>query len=619
MSQPVIAIVKPRVNLPETGDAIPLADLLLEIQGNSARVIEIIGGPGSGKTTALAHLAAVLFADYKVVLLDDASPAAINDAARDATVVFTTQRAHSAPGAVSYTLTPWGDDELVEYLLAAHPARCASVMARLRSAPDRGLPKGVPEIWQIVLDRMAEDDSLKTVSDALRRQLQQGLTAGHLLAGAQQYCLAELAGRAKTAKKCHQGLQRLHVDVRTMNLLRHDAVRLMLASDRLGQLLETKSGHKWLEQRLPRDLVKAVAAVASSSTVQNLSRWTARGPKRCQAMAASLLHAIDTHWTPDHDSLPLLSGAYLDGAAWRGANLAGVRIEGADLSGSDLTEAVFDAATARGAIFRKATLQGASLVKIQAFGANFEMGVLTAVNARFAVLRDALLAGADLTSARLGNVDLHCANMTDARLRHADLTYATLTQALIDGADFSGSDLRWACLNGLPLRNARFSGATFAHAHLKGCDLEGLELPDADFAEAHLQGALLTGSRMPHASFAGAYLQNAGLADIEWEDADLRNADMTGCTFHLGSSRSGLVGSPIACEGSRTGFYGDEFEQQTYRAPEEIRKANLCGADLRNANLAGTDFYLVDLRRAKYTREQVEHLRRCGAILFDRT
>ena len=95
-------------------------------------------------------------------------------------------------------------------------------------------------------------------------------------------------------------------------------------------------------------------------------------------------------------------------------------------------------------------------------------------------------------------------------------------------------------------------------------------------------------------------------------------SNMRNCTFHLGSSRSGLVGNPIACEGSRTGFYGDDFDQQTYRAPEEIRKANLCGADLRDANLEGTDFYLVDLHGAKYSHAQLEYLRRCGAILVDR-
>jgi hypothetical protein len=102
---------------------------------------------------------------------------------------------------------------------------------------------------------------------------------------------------------------------------------------------------------------------------------------------------------------------------------------------------------------------------------------------------------------------------------------------------------------------------------------------------------------------------------VSWPGANLRGADLRGASFHLGSTRSGLVGSPIACEGSRTGFYTDDYDEQTYKPPEEIRKANLCGADLRGANLDGVDFYLVDLRGAVYDPEQEVHLRRCGAIL----
>jgi uncharacterized protein YjbI with pentapeptide repeats len=49
-----------------------------------------------------------------------------------------------------------------------------------------------------------------------------------------------------------------------------------------------------------------------------------------------------------------------------------------------------------------------------------------------------------------------------------------------------------------------------------------------------------------------------------------------------------------------------------------LQSANLRGADLRDADLGDTDFYLVDLRDAQYTPSQAEHLRRCGAILFDR-
>jgi fluoroquinolone resistance protein len=145
-----------------------------------------------------------------------------------------------------------------------------------------------------------------------------------------------------------------------------------------------------------------------------------------------------------------------------------------------------------------------------------------------------------------------------------------------------------------------------------------LSLPGADFEGAWLRGALLTGTSMPAACFQSADLRETGLADVDWEGADLRGADLRDCTFHLGSTRSGLVGSPIACEGSRTGFYTDDYDDQTYKSPEDIRKANLCGADLRGAKLEGVDFYLVDLRGARFDAEQKAHLRRSGAILGTR-
>jgi uncharacterized protein YjbI with pentapeptide repeats len=150
---------------------------------------------------------------------------------------------------------------------------------------------------------------------------------------------------------------------------------------------------------------------------------------------------------------------------------------------------------------------------------------------------------------------------------------------------------------------------------LRHCDLEGLYLLGANFTGAFLKSALLTGSTMPGANFNRADLRNTGLAEVDWERVDLRGADLRGASFHMGSTRSGLVGSPLACEGSRTGFYTDDYDEQSFKAPEEIRKANLCGADLRGAQLENVDFYLVDLRGAQYDADQGRHLRRCGAIL----
>jgi uncharacterized protein YjbI with pentapeptide repeats len=98
----------------------------------------------------------------------------------------------------------------------------------------------------------------------------------------------------------------------------------------------------------------------------------------------------------------------------------------------------------------------------------------------------------------------------------------------------------------------------------------------------------------------------------------LRDADFTYASFHMGSTRCGLVGSDIPCEGSKTGFYIDDYDEHDHLPPEQIRKANLCGADLRGAKVFDTDFYLVDLRGAKYTAEQEEHFARCRAILHSK-
>jgi uncharacterized protein YjbI with pentapeptide repeats len=148
-----------------------------------------------------------------------------------------------------------------------------------------------------------------------------------------------------------------------------------------------------------------------------------------------------------------------------------------------------------------------------------------------------------------------------------------------------------------------------------GCDLEYAQLPGADFSGANLHSALLTGSWIPEGRFEDACLAKAGLAAVNWEGADLRNADLTDASFHAGSSRSGMIFSPIPCEGSKTGFYTDDDAEQYFKAPEEIRKANLRGADLRGAKVSRVDFYLVDLRDALFDPEQEKHFRRCRAIL----
>src|SRR6266446_5667735 len=62
MIEPKLAPVKPRVISPQTGEVIPLEDVIRELLDSGFRgQIWIVGPAGTGKTTALHHLAAVFF------------------------------------------------------------------------------------------------------------------------------------------------------------------------------------------------------------------------------------------------------------------------------------------------------------------------------------------------------------------------------------------------------------------------------------------------------------------------------------------------------------------------------------------------------------------------------
>lgn len=593
--------------------------MLLEVERRPAGAIEIVGDHGSGKTTALAHLAAMLPDGNKVVFLDDASIEQVREAATRHLVVYSSFSPRFVPEGESYRLAPWREDELIEYLVAVHPARCRSVMMRLQNQDERRLHlAGIPELWRIVLDRMAEDETLTGPRAALEQELERSFSDKNTRKLAAEYCLGLLAGDAEKGPEGRSAPRLPPMDIRRTRLLLHEPVQLLLAAEHLAGELETREGNNWLGLGLPRALVKQTAAQLSPAAVRGVEWFVAQGSPTCQAMGASLLHAAGSGWRPASNRIPTLTHAYLDGAVWSGIDLSGTSLEGADLDQSDLSEAILNGARAESASFREANLHRASLVKLSAVGAIFIGANLTEANARNASLRRVNLQDANLEAACLADANLFGADLSGARLVRADLSRAMLTVARLRDVDLSHANLSYALLERATLREACFFGTCFEGTLLNECDLEHAEILEADFRKAYLKGSRLTGSRMPKANFAHAILCGAGLAEIDWEQADLRGADLSNCVFHLGSSRSGLVNSPIACEGSRTGFYTDEFDQQSYCAPEEIRKANLRGADLIGANIEGTDFYLVDLRNANYTREQFAHFRRCGAILFSR-
>src|SRR5438094_433266 len=126
MLLPQRAPVRPRVLAPGSGLALPLEDEIQALVAAGARgVVFVIGSVGSGKTTALHHLAAVLPSDAPVNLLAETEAFAWDPTAAAGLVVRAAASPGAEPGVVNYRLAPWGHDDFIEYLLAVHRERCA--------------------------------------------------------------------------------------------------------------------------------------------------------------------------------------------------------------------------------------------------------------------------------------------------------------------------------------------------------------------------------------------------------------------------------------------------------------------------------------------------------------
>lgn len=615
---PVRAPVRPRTISPDSGETVPLEDVVCALlEPFRPGVVQIVGGPGSGKSVALHHLAAVLPESEQIWFLDDADDSWRGALSSDRLLIIVARKPESIPQCPSLRLrlVPWGEDELIEYLLAVHRERCAAVMSRVRSDPDRTHLSGIPELWRIVLNRVAEDPSA-TIADALRHELHRTLTHVKWPAGLQRACFESLTGSQEHAGQLLVQVAARGANVEIFRLVRHRYMQLLLESQRLAALLDLSGSVEWLSRKLPPDLVELTARGLTPQALRSLQALLAGKSAGYFAMAASLLFAADPFWRPvPGGSTRSFSGAYFPQARWADLDLREVHLNAADLTSADLSRARIAKSQLIGAELAGANLQHADLDECDFQRANLAGADLSFCHAKKARFDDASLVRARLEGAKLFEAIFDRADLEDASFVRAYLSGSKIWRVNLAGADFRDANCDAIDCPGTALYEADFRGATFRAATLTRCDLEGMVLPGADFTKANLEGALLTDSQMPHASFRRANLRNTGLAEINWEGAYLCHADLRGCTFHLGSTRSGLVGSPIACEGSRTGFYTDDYNEQEFKSPEEIRKANLRGADLRGTRIDGVDFYLVDLRDALYTPEQAEQFRRSGAIL----
>lgn len=622
--EPQRALVKPRAISPETGETFALDDAIEGWVERDARgIVFVSGGQGSGRTTAIRHLASVFSGKPHIHFVDhcESIPDTINAESIDDLLLITAingsgpQTRATGHLLADYRLAKWSFDDLIEYLVKRWPDDCSSVVARLKTRSDgrAGILDGLdgdPGAWRIALDRMAADESVREPLDAVIDELMRLIGSPEKLAEWQDMNLALVIGESMSGEV---PLFAFWAD-KIGHLSSLSGVRLRLAAN---SVVATRDGNGTLPPKLTKPLIHDIAHRLNENSIRRLHEIISQpDPELSHASAVGLLVAVDPCWRPESVRHLDLVGCVLDGIAWPGMDFSQVPLSLVSLVATDLHGADLSKTKIESACFDSANLSGANLTAVDASNASFQGASLTGAEVLCSCFAFARLDDARLDGANIERTVLLGANLQNASLRKATLQKADLKDATIDRADFSGAMLEQADLDELPLRKAIFDGAVFRGASMRGCDLEGMSFAEeSDFEGACLMGAYLTGTSLRRARLGGADLRTAGLADVDLEGADLRGALLDGATFHLGSTRCGLVDSLLASEGTRTGFYTDEFEEQHYRAPEEIRKANLRFTDLRGASLESTDFYLVDLRGARYSERQRQHFERCGAIL----
>lgn len=627
-------VLRPRVVLPDVPGPMPLVDEINEIDSAQEGLVAIVGPVGSGKSVAIKYLCEH-FAGSPFIFVDDLdrdlhSRVAYLAARGHVPIVYASRQPLKTEHLRILELAPWNSDDHIDYLRAKSPSDCARVLQRVRERDTSAL-RGNPELWRILLDALLAGETGTTDSiffrrfDALppepRELILKWCFASVLSFSSQSQLIgnkarAELRLQFNAIRNLHAHGVEPSLTAQNLHLLEHPFVQRLLAADFARQRLLEKNlacyAVPW-----PREMVAAVGAAIADDTaaVALLAAYMRQPELNTQPMLASLLIHAHKDWIPAAEDYRCYEGAILDGAQWPNAelgranfidaSLANINLEGADLQQARFQKSKLPSATLREATLTHASFEGARLAR-----ADFSLASAELASFTDAILADAKLAGANFAYAHFVNAYLRRADFSGARLSNANLSGADCGET-----DFSRADLTKAQLNGLDLRTAKLTGANFQNASFCESNLEYVELPDARMPGADFSNALLTGSILREAALREANFLHAALAEIEWEYADLRGANFTGVLFHMGSTRTGHVNSTIACEGSKTGFYTDDYEEQSFRAPEAIRKASLRGADLRGAKLQDADFYLVDLRDARIDPGDIPHLRRCGAIL----
>ena len=227
--------VAPRVRAGVDGEVLPLVYQVERLMGLGRRqVVNVVGGRRSGKSMALVHLREVF--GEGMVVRDDVKPT--ERVVGERFVMIASERRHT-DATVVLELEPWGEDDVIEYLLAVHREQCGSVMKRWREMGSERL-QGVPGFVVPVVEEFVRDGELRDVDEALRRHVRRQAGSEGEYVDCTAQCLGSL------------------LDILTLNTtvkIGHPYVATLLASEWLASELMVRH-FRWLKGALPFGLVE---------------------------------------------------------------------------------------------------------------------------------------------------------------------------------------------------------------------------------------------------------------------------------------------------------------------------------------------------------------------------
>lgn len=607
------ALVQPRAISPLSNENMPLLDLVLDQVGTDVRKIRLVG---RGIKTALAYLTDELSMNPEIQVLGVDEEVAEGTKAN--LTVFANFNKAKCRADLELKLARWGQDEVIEYLMAKSVQNCKSVMTRLTKSADLWLANGSPRVIAKVLDLMIDSEEIRSVEEAILA-LFESLDITEKQKKKLLYLCVEHLFSSEDAGIAFYNLTPQVINIDAAKFLTNQTVRYVLATETILTALRKQKKPKIMMRNWPQTFVDLIGKrIQNDVPINNfLNTLSNEIRTRFASNAASLLVHNDKNWRPTAKERQCFEQGKFSGVNWAETSLEFASLSNADLSFANMRKCNLQQATLTSTNFFKACLAAASLTGAYARRSDFSNASMRAITGIGADFYKSNFEKANLECSDISSANFNGANLKNANLSNCYLWKARFSDADLSNCDLSKSRLIGAMLRSLDLRSTNLDECDLTGASLKRCDLEGKSLDLVTMKATLFNGAILTGTKFRNCTMTDCILTNAKMADIDWEDCDLSGANFFNCQFLMGSTRAGTVDSPYPSHGTRTGFYTDDYDDHYFKTPEETRKANLCGCNLTGAKVLEADFYLVDLRGAIYDEQQKAHFQKCGAILHD--